>query len=67
MKQNGKYKCDHLPGEVLVAVKKHNERQYNVRSEQTGRTYVASIDMFSEPSLSLAHVANANCLLTEIK
>ena len=67
MKQNEKYKCTHLPGETLVAVKKHNERQYNVRSEETGRVFLASMDMFSEPSLSLAHIANDDCRLTEIK
>ncbi len=67
MKQNGKYRCDHLPGETLIAVKKHNDKQYNVKSEETGRTYLASIDMFSEPSLNLAHVNNDDCILREIK
>jgi len=67
MKQNGKYKCNHLPGEVLVAVKKYNDRQYTVESQETKTRYMVHIDMFHEPSLFLAHVANANCLLTEIK
>ena len=67
MKQNGKYECEHLKGEVLVAVKQHNQHQYNVQSEQTGRTFLVNTDVFSEPSLSLAHVANIYCHLTEIK
>ncbi len=67
MKQNGKYKCEHLKGETLIAVKKHNDRQYSVKSEETGKTYLASMDMFHEPTLSLAHVANMDCHLTEIK
>ncbi len=67
MKQNGKYKCEHLKGETLVAIKKYNNRHYTVQSEQTGKTYLASVDMFSEPSLSFAHVANIDCHLTEIK
>lgn len=67
MKENGKYKCSHLPGETLVAVKKHNDRQYNVESIETGHVYLASTDMFHGPRLNLAHVANMDCELEEIK
>ncbi len=67
MKQNGKYKCHHLKGETLVAVKKYSNRQYVVESEETKRRYIASTDMFSEPRLTLAHVSNVDCELIEIK
>ncbi len=67
MKQNSKYRCEHLPGETLIAIKKHNNRQYNVKSEQTGRTFLVNMGRFSEPALCLAHVSNMDCYLTEIK
>ncbi len=67
MKQNGRYKCEHLPGEILVATRKYNDKQFSVTSEKTGSVYLVGIDSFTEPHLCLAHVANMHCELTEIK
>ncbi len=67
MKQNSKYKCNHLHGETLVIVKKYNDKQYVAKSEETDKEYLVGIDAFTEPHLTLAHVANMDCQLVEIK
>jgi len=66
MIENGEYECDHLPGDVLVAKKKHGERQYMVESKDSGRKFFVHMNHFDKPHLSFAHVADADCMLRKI-
>ena len=67
MKPKSKWKCGHLPGETLTAVKKYNDKQFVVQSDKTDISYICQKDEFTEPHLSLAHVSKLNSQLTEIK
>ncbi len=67
MKRNSRYKCNHLGNDIIVIKEKYNEKQYAGEVENTGQTYMIGVDAFSEPHLCLAHVANMDCELTEIK
>jgi len=67
MIKGDKYQCTHLRGETLKTIKKYSNRMYVLKSEETGRKYVAAVDLFSEPHLMLAHVSNMDCDLTKIK
>jgi hypothetical protein len=63
MEQNSKWKCSHLKGETLTAVKRYNDRQFVVESKETKKRYLVHKDLFSEPHLNLAHVNNMDCQL----
>ena len=67
MKQNSKYKCNHLKGEVLTVTRKYNDKQFRVTSDKTDKDYLVGVDSFNEPHLSLAHVANTECELIKIE
>jgi hypothetical protein len=67
MEHESKWKCDHLHGEVLTAVKRYNDKQFVVKSEKTGRRFLVGVDAFTEPHLSLAHITKMSRQLVEIK
>ena len=67
MKQNSKYKCNHLRGEVLTVTRKYNDKQFRVTSNKTDKDYLVGIDAFTEPHLCLAHVPNTECELIELE
>ncbi len=67
MKRGSKYRCNHLGKETLVVTERYNDKQYAGTVEGTNKKYLIGVDNFSEPHLCLAHVANMDCELTEIK
>ncbi len=68
MKKNSKYKCNHLGDKVLTITDKFSEKLYAGTVEgDDNRRYLVGIDAFTEPHLCLAHIANMDCELTEIK
>ena len=63
MNPKSKWKCCHLPGETLTAVKKFSEKQFTVESDKTGKRYLVQKNEFTEPHLCLAHINNMDCQL----